>query len=621
VKAPSKHELRKLNDELRGKSKKLYRSILRSVVGQWTTISGDDTLERAICSWDVPKMLSVSGAIVSQKYDTAARHFAAHQIAALIRKYPWTPKESGIDPEAVARASFLKNERRVAKVNKWFIARRKRVGKSVPIEEYLHRSREWIRYVLRDEPPLARIYDKCDLTGGANVGVHGDLTNLARKLLADGWTVTPTAVPYFAAALCANFHYASRTGARGVAGVQCLQVLKKDLYTCCTVVDYNKVGFVLKTAETHRVMAAEPLALTYLQKGTDLVMRDFLRRVGLDLRWQGPNQEMARKGSLDDGEEGFATLDLKDASAFMSLGLCKSQLPPDWFNFLNRIRSPSYRLPGEDRSTPYQMFVSMGNGFCFPLQTLLFASFVHAVDPTARPGVDFRVYGDDIIVRKKIVHDVIALLKRVGFKTNKRKTCVEGPFRESCGANWYNGEDVTPMTLDYALDSLENMFKFINLSRRNEFTRLFLEDARNAVIASLPDKFLFWRPFKGRPETGLDPGGLEFTPRWTTHSAWQCPVWLELHTVPVEDRIVITPEQHWVVMAAALRGHPSGKPFVWRRRVSTRVVRVAAGAPELPEYAPSRQYNVWDGRRLRAYYTREAGMPPTRWHPDLPNPR
>lgn len=583
MKVPSSRELRKLNTLLSKGEKKLYRQILRPVVEQWTRLSGDVSLEKEFLSWNVPGLLRVSDALVEQKYPTAAMHFAAHQVAALIRKYPWTPKESGLDPEGNALATFHSSERRCARVNQWFFARNRRVGKARPYEGYFHRARRWIEYVIRDKPDLASIYDKCDFTSGAGIGVHGDMTNLARKLLAERWTVTPTARPIFAAALSQNFHYASRTGARKESGLQCLQVLEKDLDTCCSTVNYNKVGFVPKTAKTHRVIAVEPLGNNYLQKGIDLNLRDRLRRIGLNLRWQSPNQLMARQGSLDDSEEGFVTIDLSSASDSISIGLCRELLPPDWFNFLNRVRSPSYILSTSPVERRYEKFVTMGNGFCFPLQTLLFASLIIAVSPTARPGRDFRVYGDDIIVRKSISQEVIRLLARVGFKTNVRKTFVEGPFRESCGSNWFKGEDVTPMTLDRKLDSLENLFKFVNLGRRNENASSFLYDSVALVLRAIPDQFLFYRPFPGRPETGIDPQGLEFQPRWNRNSAFQCPEWLELHAVPVSDRAAAEPDQPkhgWVFMAAALRGHPPEKPFVLRRTVSIRVRRVARSGPE-----------------------------------------
>jgi hypothetical protein len=39
-------------------------------------------------------------------------HFAAHQLAALVRKYPWDPKLIGTDPEAAARETFIQTEKR-----------------------------------------------------------------------------------------------------------------------------------------------------------------------------------------------------------------------------------------------------------------------------------------------------------------------------------------------------------------------------------------------------------------------------------------------------------------------------------------------------------------------------
>jgi len=350
--------------------------------------------------------------------------------------------------------------------------------------------------------------------------------------------------------------------------------------TSCTQVHYNKVGFVPKTAKTHRVIAVEPLGNSFIQKGIDEYLRLRLKRIGLDLRDQSPNQRMAYEGSFD-GENSFVTIDLSSASDSISTELVKTLLPRDWFNLLNRVRAPRYLLPGSEEHLAYEKFVTMGNGFCFPLQTLLFASAIKAVDPTAVAGVDFRVYGDDIIVRKNISSAVISLLSVMGFTTNSRKTFVSGPFRESCGSNWYQGEDVTPMTLDWKLDCLENLFKFLNQSRRNERTTLFFEGMYDPIFREIPDQFLFWRPYKGRPETGIDPAGLEFTPRWHRHSAWQCPMWLELHVIPVEDRVAGLLSQSWVVMAAALRGSSSSKPFTFRRRVETRIRRVASGCPEM----------------------------------------
>jgi hypothetical protein len=161
-----------------------------------------------------------------------------------------------------------------------------------------------------------------------------------------------------------------------------------------------------------------------------------------------------------------------------------------------------------------------------------------------------------------------SLLAICGFKTNHSKTFSDGPFRESCGADWYEGIDVRPFTLDYALDSLPNLFKFINLSRRSPLVSHVMSSATMAAIAMIPDEFQFWRPFKGNPDTGIDP--LDYQPRYSASTRFkrslQCFEWLELETRPVQDRVDVP---SWGKMAAALRGHDSKVMFTFRRRTKT----------------------------------------------------
>jgi hypothetical protein len=387
-------------------------------------------------------------------------------------------------------------------------------------------------------------------------------------------------VPYLAKALELTPHYAWKN-ARKNGVVQSVSVSVKDLLTNCRLVDANKIAFVPKTAKTHRSIAVEPLANGFLQKGVDNFMRRRLKRVGIDLSDQTLNQEMARQGSaLWEWEDPFCTLDLTSASDSISVSLVKEVLPPDWFALLDRIRSPSYDLHGATYRS--EKFCTMGNGFCFPLETMLFASVCHAITG-GRAGVDFMVYGDDIIVRRKFYESVVLFLKRIGFRPNVKKSFDTGPFRESCGANWYAGEDVTPFTLDYALDSLKSLFKFANLARRNTRSKAYLHGCICLVIRQIPDPFLLWRPFKGASDTGLDPVGVEFYPLpCTCRSAFKTrrgtwtKEWVELKTDPVTDPLAYPP---WVVMAAIMRNIGSPTPFeklfTFRRKTRTRVTRVS----------------------------------------------
>jgi hypothetical protein len=54
-----------------------------------------------------------------------------------------------------------------------------------------------------------------------------------------------------------------------------------------------------------------------------------------------------------------------------------------------------------------------------------------------------RVYGDDIIVPVGNVRSVIDSLEKLGFLVGLDKSFWNGRFRESCGGDYYAGEDVT----------------------------------------------------------------------------------------------------------------------------------------------------------------------------------
>jgi hypothetical protein len=83
----------------------------------------------------------------------------------------------------------------------------------------------------------------------------------------------------------------------------------------------------------------------------------------------------------------------------------------------------------------------MGNGFTFELETLIFIGIISGVTGL-RPGLDFLVYGDDIIVPKDAARNVLSALRLFGFTPNERKTFVDGPFRESCGGDYFAGVPV-----------------------------------------------------------------------------------------------------------------------------------------------------------------------------------
>lgn len=398
----------------------------------------------------------VSGALRAGQYERAisltenwtnAEHssledfFLSSQVASLVRKAPF--KDPLLQPEAVAWKKFLASEHSCKRINQ-----RLRAEKSVARERYASMrgvARAFIRKVLGDEPNLKRILERCDFGPGASIGVSGSDTNLAAKLDSDSWTVTPTCAPYAFCSLTDDFHVRENF-APVKDGMQCFdqEAIASKIKSKFEMVGHNKIIMVPKTARVHRTIAIEPLLNGYVQKGVDLFMRDRLLAHGIDLTDQTRNQRLAKEGSFEKFNT-YSTIDLSAASDTISIETVRDLLPAEWFNFLNRVRSPTYE--SEWGCGRYEKFTSMGNGFCFPLETLIFASLcVAANDVTGE--TDYSVYGDDIIVRQSTALLLIELLQFYGFRTNVDKTFIFGPFRESCGADYISGVNVRPYILD-----------------------------------------------------------------------------------------------------------------------------------------------------------------------------
>jgi hypothetical protein len=88
-----------------------------------------------------------------------------------------------------------------------------------------------------------------------------------------------------------------------------------------------------------------------------------------------------------------------------------------------------------------EKFSSMGNGFTFPLQTILFYAITREV---CGEDAIISVFGDDIICPQEKALDVMAALKWFGHKPNYQKSHHEGVFRESCGEDFFAGVAVRP---------------------------------------------------------------------------------------------------------------------------------------------------------------------------------
>lgn len=209
------------------------------------------------------------------------------------------------------------------------------------------------------------------------------------------------------------------------------------------VVPGNEVFTVVKNHEKDRTCAKEPSWNMFFQKGVGKLLRKQLqRRVGLlhpDAQWK--HMRLAQEASVH-GQ--LATLDLSAASDTVALALVDSLVPPDWKDVLYALRSKTGVLPDGTQIT-YEKISSMGNGYTFELETLLFYALVKAC---CDEDELVSVYGDDIICPTRVARRVTSLLAYCGFTLNPEKSFTSGKFRESCGGHYFSGVDVKPFYIE-----------------------------------------------------------------------------------------------------------------------------------------------------------------------------
>ncbi len=217
------------------------------------------------------------------------------------------------------------------------------------------------------------------------------------------------------------------------------------------IVKGNKLFYVPKETVIARTAATEPTLNMFGQLGYGhLIERQLGKYHDIDLSVQpNVNQWMARSGSLN-GE--YATIDLSSASDTIGLGLLSYILPEALNKDLGMLRSP-YTVYG-GKSIKLNMVSTMGNGFTFPLQTWIFANLVLAC--MIEKGLPIRdiynkrrysVFGDDIICPSGIYDYVCRMLGACGFTVNGSKSFAVGPFRESCGGDFFLGTNVRSVYL------------------------------------------------------------------------------------------------------------------------------------------------------------------------------
>lgn len=228
-----------------------------------------------------------------------------------------------------------------------------------------------------------------------------------------------------------------------------------------------KVITVPKTLKKPRIIAMEPTCMQYTQQAlfeviTEEIESSYLLKSLIGYHDQTPNQRLARKGSFL-GE--LATLDLSAASDRVSNQHVRALLAnfPSFAGAVDSCRSRKADVPGFGVKR-LAKFASMGSALCFPFEAMVFITAVflgierelkrHLTRGDIKSFLGkVRVFGDDIIVPVHFVPSVVMTLELLGFKVNRSKSFWTGKFRESCGKDYYAGEDVTLVRVKHGLPS------------------------------------------------------------------------------------------------------------------------------------------------------------------------
>jgi len=220
-----------------------------------------------------------------------------------------------------------------------------------------------------------------------------------------------------------------------------------------------KVISVPKTLRTPRIIAIEPTCMQYVQQGlmesvVRWIERDDLlsTMIGFDEEAAGENRRLAREGSISGA---YATLDLSEASDRVSNQLVRLMTTryPWVTRAFDASRSRKADVPGFG-VLRLAKFASMGSALTFPVEAMVFLTLVllgverESCVPLSKEALSglrgqVRVFGDDLIVPKEYVQSVIKTLTTFGLVVNLNKSFWTGKFRESCGGDYYDGEDVT----------------------------------------------------------------------------------------------------------------------------------------------------------------------------------
>lgn len=213
---------------------------------------------------------------------------------------------------------------------------------------------------------------------------------------------------------------------------------------------------VPKGIDKKRLISMEPTTHQYFVEGVAASLDSLFKRrpeIRVDLHDQGWSRRLALLGSYD-GD--YCTVDLSNASDSVTLSLVKEVFrDTPVYPYLLMFRTPWVDMPNGD-TIKLEKYAPMGSALCFPIECLIFSCVVAVANKRLGIHTNYRVYGDDIVIRSQVYDLVLSLLSQLHFEVNETKTFGPGHlFKEACGIECLRGDDVSPCRISRKWDIVQ----------------------------------------------------------------------------------------------------------------------------------------------------------------------
>lgn len=353
-----------------------------------------------------------------------------YQHETLFKRYTFSKDMYTVaDLEELTKTKFLKTQERIASGYR----------QHEVVSRVVRETRRIIAHVLGD-------YDKDEHIKYCKFGKKSDVGNTLRQAFLDLKVGQPITGTYDQIAWFDRVVSNDALLLRGILESQSIQGLSLahsqptgiNYEICDTLTLVN----VPKSWKSLRSIMPNTRIGVFYTNGLHGYLSDCLRkRAHLDIRsLQTKHGELAKDASINGR---LVTADLSAASDSLSIGVMRALLPSKWFKVFSLGRVPYCNVG--DQKIRLESFMTMGLGFTFCLQTLVFYSLLRAIAVLiGKPRAFVSVYGDDLIYHRILHPYVVKVFPYLHLQLNEDKTYATGHFRESCGSDYHSGTDVRP---------------------------------------------------------------------------------------------------------------------------------------------------------------------------------